>query len=414
MYVNLECHTCFRTNSERLLREALNYADDVYINAYFEVVDLYDDSMTCRCNKTLDCHNRYIELSRFEETTILLLSKYISNRIECCSHCEGKIISRIIDEYYAGESIYELSDSDLKKILSLGKKINDLIEFQLDIRSDRKLVSMLYCRNCGFGFKEHETYNSFDQQFELEEKVYTIDEIERVYEQLRYSRLKDFAKEYGIQITENQMISFVTYLKKHPLLGLNHPVGRNIYKLLKEHYIRKHSSVLEPGTLLYRGRTISKSHENYSFEELWQPPQSIASHGRFNSVGSSVLYCCNKRDFIAIEINPYHKQDICLAVISVKKKMIMLDIDRLFHQFYGFLKENSEYEGIYNLDYVLTNYIADCCKAIGYNGVVYAGVKDTGYTNYAFINFDKQVDLDIVWIERLDVRIQYQTSIVQS
>lgn len=409
----IDCGTCIKNHRERLLTEALSYVDDVYIDAYFDMADTHDD-IICRCNKRIEPPGPYIEENRFIDTSIELLSKYISNKIECCSHCDGTIIDQLIEDHHSGESDYEMSDDDVEYFLSLGTKINDLIEFPLDFKSDQKLISMLHCKNCGYGFKEHEPFNSFDQKFQLDEKVYTLNEIDKVYEQLRYTKIKDFAKEYGIKINENKMIKFVTYLKKHPLLGLNHPVGKNIYKLLKEHYTRQHFSILEQGTFLYRGRTIPKKSENYAIEQLWQPPQSIASHGRFNSVGSSVLYCCNKRDYIALEVHPHHKQDICLAVLSVKRRMIMLDIDKLFYKFNGFLKENSEYDGIYNLDYVLTNYIADCCKAIGYNGVVYSGVKDSGYINYAFFNYEKHIDLEIAWIERLVIKIQYQTSIVRS
>lgn len=35
-----------------------------------------------------------------------------------------------------------------------------------------------------------------------------------------------------------------------------------------------------------------------SDKELWEPPYGVSSHGRYNDIGASVLYCSNNLDVL--------------------------------------------------------------------------------------------------------------------
>ncbi|WP_339816319.1 RES domain-containing protein [Paenibacillus sp. FSL R7-0216] len=409
MYINLNCPTCFTNNEERSIRKALLGTDKIYLEAYFDKATDYDD-LICQCGKEIKQDSFYIQSEKIMEISFLTLSESVSKKIEYCNICEGAIIDHILYENDRGRSEYDLSEQDIKDLENLGTPIPLLIPGILSHKTTNELIAMLSCQNCGFGFNKYDSdllVNHSEFTFYDDDRAFTKKEINYLHERLNYFKLRDFASDYGITFKEEDLIEFRYYLQKHPLLGFKHPVGQQIYKLLQTHFIERHYEVLEPGVIVFRGRTISKSAINYEPNEMWNPPQTWASHGRYNPVGSSVLYCCSKEEYIPFEVNPTSKQDICIAHIHIKETLTMLNVDRLLFRFNSLIREISDVDGVYNDNYALTNYIADCCKEIGYNGIQYSGVRGEDYHNYAFLSFNKAEDMSIVYINRQEIGLQY-------
>lgn len=269
----------------------------------------------------------------------------------------------------------------------------------------------LKCQNCGFGYNRYNPSTDrtrSEYKFFREDAVYSESEIQQFYEIIKYLRIRDFASDYGVQINIEELTEFADYLRANHMLGYFHNVGQTIFNLLKTHYDKAHYEVLKVGTIVLRGRTVQKNNIDYGVDQMWNPPQSWASHGRFNPVGSSVLYCCDNVDSIPYEINPTAKQDICIAHVYIRRPLIMLNIDRLFYKFNDLVRESSNNDGIYNSDYALTNYIAECCKEIGYHGISYKGVRGEDYTNYAILNFSNTEDMSINHVKRMKINVKYE------
>ncbi|WP_339823441.1 RES domain-containing protein [Paenibacillus sp. FSL R7-0163] len=416
MYYNFKCPTCFQKNSYKLIRDLLLKIEPQYLSSYFDLSE-EDDDLLCSCQKKILPQSFYVDMDNFYNNSIRALSESISSKIDYCFHCEGAVIEQLIKDSSREKGEYDLSEHDLENLSMLGNKISKFIFPLLDTRVQKDLLLMLYCQNCGFGYNRSDPLsdrNHSEYRFYMEDGVYSEADIEKFYDMCNSFKIRNFASDYAIDLKYTDLIEFSDYLKNNNMLGSLHRVGRLIYELLLKHYRLKHYVVLESGRILFRGRNISKSEKNYVPDQMWNPPQSWASHGRYNPVGSSVLYCCDSMDSIPYEINTTSKQDVCIADVIIKESLKMLDIDRLFYNFNDLVRENTNIEGIYNSDYSLTNFIAQCCKEIGYNGILYKGVRGENYINYALLNFKESDDLYINYVRRMKINIRYDCEFLYS
>ncbi|MEK5504682.1 RES family NAD+ phosphorylase [Paenibacillus sp. FSL P4-0113] len=414
MYINLHCNTCFKGNlKNKILKDAVMEIESHFLDSYFDQADK-DDELMCVCEKEIAENEYYISEDDFFEISLIVLSESISKKIHYCFNCEGAFINKVIkdDSDYKGH--YDLSDNDVSNLTALGQPVDNLIYYLLEYKVKDNLLLLLKCQNCGFGYNRSDPQTDrtrSEYKFFREDKIYSKEDIQQFYDIIKYTKIRDFASDYGMDINTEDLIEFAIYLRANHMLGYLHNVGQSIFKLLETHFDKAHYGVLRTGTIVFRGRTVTKNCKDYEIDQMWNPPQSWASHGRFNPVGRSVLYCCDNIDSIPYEINPTAKQDICIAHVYIRRPLIMLDIDRLFYKFNDLVRESSNNDGIYNSDYALTNYIAECCKEIGYHGISYKGVRGEDYTNYAILNFTSTDDVSINYIKRMKIKIKYEIEI---
>jgi len=142
---------------------------------------------------------------------------------------------------------------------------------------------------------------------------------------------------------------------------------------------------------------------------MWEPPFGVSSHGRYNVVGTSVLYLTDNKEIIPYEINYGSNQELDIALFNVKKPLKILDLSDLLGDFGRYLSQTTNSLNLLKLEYLLTNYISACCIDIGFNGVKYRSVKEGNYNNFVLFNYQKEEDLEIISVETNKVHILYKT-----
>lgn len=411
MFFNLQCKSCLRDSSKRTIRNYLikNIAP-LNIRAVFDIAE-NDEEEYCLCKKPIDKGNLFISSDRFEDVSIRLIADQISKQIEFCSRCEGEKMDSLLNEYVdlldTKEEKIEIEEID-DYLFNLGTEIKNLFEAPLgNFRIENKIIKHLKCQNCGSGFDSKSLYNPFYDSFKPDEKAFNKEEVDSFYRNVDFNKINSFAKFYGIRLSVTELEEFVNFIYEYPLLAYKHPVGIKIYEMLEAHYYSPNAETIIPPYNLYRGRVKHKLSKPYLANEMWEPPKGVASHGRYNTVGNSVLYCTTDINFIPYEIHPGNYQNLCIAKVRLNKGLKILNIQQLFNKFTGFVGDSTDYMGIYNSNYSLTNYIAECSKNIGYKGVMYEGVKGGKYKNIAFFNYQKGEDLIIDEVTTVDLDIQY-------
>lgn len=415
MLLNLNCRTCFRKSRFNDIKEyILHEINKDWILSVFDVAEEGDEEYCC-CGKLIRPGNLYISEDRFLPIAIDIIATHLSNKIEYCSHCEGKYMKDYIMKYFASndeeDDEYLIDEEKINSILNLGEEMKNLFDRPVgNYRIENMIIKHLRCKNCGYGYNRDDLYDPHATYFDPSDKAFSQNDIDEFYKLVDFNNINNFAEYYGVKISVDELNEFEQYLYEFPLLAYKHPVGKKIYEMLYLHYQSNDCEILPKNTLLFRGRLHSKGSKKYPPEQMWEPPKEKAAHGRYNTVGNSVLYCCNNIEFIPYEIYPNNYQSITIAKVVTQKDLEVLNINKLFEKFSGFIGEKADYDGIYNFKYVLTNYIAECCKEIGFKGVKYEGVKDGEYTNFAFFNYEKETDLKITETISVDVKISYSVS----
>jgi len=382
------------------LESIVSYVDE--LNDYlYEYEDTYDQKTICiRCNNEID--GEYLVKEEKAEKFKIKISQYIgeavSRFISYCSHCE---IVKELDELN-NISVLEFGE----KKYSDGENVVDYLEnLYLPEEFVKYVIKHLSCICCEFGFdKDSQTYpiGMFDESI----KIFSEDEI---FDSLEID-MEDwyhFAEKYQIYLQSFEITNFMALIKKTPMLAFKHSVGEKLYRLLKNMYEEKDYVALD-NRKLFRGRKRSVNSARYTSSEMWEPPFGVSSHGRYNIVGTSVLYLTDNKNFVPYEVNFTSDEELDLATLNIKKPLKILDLSNLIGGFGKHLSQSPNDNNVLKLEYLLTNYISECCRQIGFHGVKYKGVKMGNYNNYALINYEKNVDIEIISVDTVDVRIKYE------
>ncbi|MGE7219331.1 RES family NAD+ phosphorylase [Priestia koreensis] len=353
-----------------------------------------DEEIECNlCHKDVEVDSQYIDsLSYCSE----LIGNQLSKEIGGCQNCEGHDLHNYEHSMNDGESatVFELNIGQ-----SIGEFLNgyEVPEFFYSY-----VLEHLKCK-CGYGGESPNPDDPNAGTFNIHDEIFLKSEIDSFWGYDDYEPLQNLAERYGYTLTDEELKDFSDYIFKFPLLSLKHPAGIKLYSILKRHYQSNDTDLVNKGTLLYRGRPGVVN----SSDDMWEPPVGKSRHGRYNSIGRSVLYCANSQLPIPYEIGLTEDQTFTLAQIEVLNDLECLDITEFTHLSNYFEEAAVKNEGTQIEDvYLLPNFIAECCWELGYKGVKYYSTHTHCDVNYALFNYQRNQELKINGIEHLSYNKQ--------
>ncbi|MEK4083771.1 hypothetical protein [Psychrobacillus sp. FSL K6-1415] len=406
----IKCLNCFElTDTFNFLYmnplESIIEYDDV-LNQYVNINDeetyyKHNGKLLCSlCKEHINIEDYYISSDKEEhlaKAVSELLGVEISKYINYCKNCE---ISRELEEVNR-ISIIEKG----QKLYSQGIEIETfLLKYSVPEKYIPFVIPFLECQCCGYGYNRMEKKyekGCFDDSF----FVFNQDEISDFLE-IDMAEWETFSEKYFIYIKEMELTNFLSSLKKSPMLAFKHSVGQKIYELFSEMYTAGDFISLS-NKKLYRGRIRGIGSEIYQPQEMWSPPFGFSTHGRYNLIGTSVLYLTDEKKYIPHELNYTNAQELDIATIEVNEPLKILDLSKFIGDFGKFLSQSSNNTQILKMEYLLTNYISECCKEIGFNGIKYKGIKEGNYNNYAVFKYEKNKQLKISNVISFKVNIEY-------
>lgn len=352
-----------------------------------------DDDLDCfLCDEHIQAGEDFHKVTVPHDVTITL-ADIVGSNIQECEHCMGVDMPNLFDTGIEGRSV--------SQYLHEAHVPDELIPAFTDL---------VKCK-CGYG-REPKTGNDPEAGiFELTDNVYTKHDFLLGFDATQFSQ---FAKKYNVELAEDDLIEFKNHLKKAPLFGSDHPIGKTIYAILEKHFQQQDYTVLKQGELtLYRGRSHDKHAKKFEYNQLGAAPLGKSSHGRYNAIGVPVFYATDQKEAIPYELRPGFNQAIDIGTFEITKKEFKLfDIGHFDAHFIGFFNEINLDNSTYKESYLLPNYIGACCSKIGYDGVVYKGVHEGAssfsYNNYALFNMEVSLDLTpSAEIETHDLTIRF-------
>lgn len=201
-------------------------------------------------------------------------------------------------------------------------------------------------------------------------------------------------------ISPDEWRKFCRYLIKQNRYILNKKWGRFIETVLFTGKKREH--ILEKGGVLFRARIGSdeREYEDGRIDVSPLPPQEINAppyentiEGRINPEGISYLYLANDVETAISEVRPGLKQDVSVGRFSLTRDIAVIDASQDKHSRYVLSEQNierasEEWEpyvwrdinysfsfpirvGEENAQHVPTQYLSECFKNAGYDGIIY-------------------------------------------
>ncbi|MEI7014614.1 RES family NAD+ phosphorylase [Leptospira licerasiae] len=202
------------------------------------------------------------------------------------------------------------------------------------------------------------------------------------YERENERRLHKIEENYFPKIEE-----FAEYLVKYPMLGLNHKVGRELFRAIQT----LPTEVIQ-NEIWFRSRNAKKLRNPKSIQLLNPNPEKYEiKEGRYNHYGQSHFYCADEEDTALKEI--FSKEDGTGWIQKFKIKYVnnILDItvdpDRedvprnylagamLFSRVLRRTVSKSTY---WKPEYIVPRFVADLAKSLGFRGLIYSGSEHFG------------------------------------
>ena len=183
-------------------------------------------------------------------------------------------------------------------------------------------------------------------------------------------------------VSESELTTFMSQLEDTRTAGITFPVGKKIYDALQcyGHCIGFDKSVY------YHGRKREKTECPYTHQDMLRAPHGISGPGRFNWPGMGHYYFSDEKVGVVKEIHKHSSKQEVIQIAKIKpiKEIKMMDLSGTMKHGKKFLEfirfPLKDMKAIAPREYLIPNFVSDCCKRLEIEGIKYYGGKD--YSNY--------------------------------
>lgn len=338
-----------------------------------------EELICIKCEEVLEPRDMYFidedDINEYKELIAKKIGKILSNQIEYCSHCKGAELEQY--KYVALKEDINLNIGGIDVWDFMNE--NNVLEEYYGL-----VIDNLVCSNCNYGKDDyHPKHNPMGGHFDLDDCFYTETEIDDFWG-VNEQRVSDLASQYGIAFNNSEINEFIEYLYEKPMIAFKSTTAEKLYSLLKKVYEAQDYEIMRIGKKCYRGRSRGKDGSKFAVKDLSYPPSGIASHGRFNAIGISVLYCTNNINGIPYEIEPKKNQVVDVVELMCQKELMLFNIDSVFKGFSEYTSKENIESKMLKKNYLFTNFISDSCSELGYDGITYSSVGTLSHQNMAF------------------------------
>ena len=297
---------------ERPKENIINFLFDEYSQKCFQ-------DITCEsCGTNLVSGESYFpnKVEVINEVKKYVISEINSMIIQCEICSEIKDISYSMKQYFEDD---ETIDTEVDSAITLSELLNEQFNIDSESKYFESITENIHCGNCkngtGNNFEDKKDYGVLNWDTEVYTN-YELDEFEEKFYGEKSALLKEIslmALNFSIEELndlKNDYINNKIYISRNPYFC---KLENRIRKWFKDDkFIYKMSK----NRLLYRIRVVDKD-KNVHKEDLWAPPAEYANQGRFNDMGTSVLYCSNDKSILEKEV-PIKEDDI-----DIKKRILV-------------------------------------------------------------------------------------------
>lgn len=183
-------------------------------------------------------------------------------------------------------------------------------------------------------------------------------------------------------ISTEDCIDFINYLSKYPMMGYKNAIGRKIYDAIKTK-----GSVAINEIILFRIRKPYNILRPYVEEEMYKGPFLKTDVGRFSNYGINYVYFSENLDTAKYESSVDEKSKYTYIEVLLNNPKKVFDISNigipLFSHCY---KQKDETKAKMVINYLIPNFIANCCNELHYDGIKYLSTKNLSVNNYVFFD----------------------------
>lgn len=291
----------------------------------------------------------------FVDDFIAELDSWFSADIKCCDECYDDFVRNwpIISE--RGKHFYSIDVGTFYD----GSRLRDMYTKKQFLEN----VHLVKCPRCGSSIK----YNFWPFEFEFDD----YDSLEVDFESLKDD------------------------IRETPFIVLKNPIADRTFNFIEKQFLKREKTKLD--FPLFRGRVIN--HTGIEKKDFLPPPKEYTNEGRYNHLGIPVIYVANKEITCFNELRQPN-ENLFIAEIFINKELQLLDLNNIEDDknegdllkaivLSSIASSRADDNAKYKPEYYFTRFISDCCKYLGFEGIIYPSVQVGVGEN--FVLFDTNV-----------------------
>jgi archaellum biogenesis ATPase FlaH len=190
-----------------------------------------------------------------------------------------------------------------------------------------------------------------------------------------------------INVSKNDLTAFYRFIQKFPMLAMNDEagIGHKIYELIKTNFYS--NLVIEQDIVLYRARKYDTENTfPYTEDQVYRAPYGSTRRGRFNSPEMNHLYMSTDLVVTLCELDAKVNDRFAILQCIPKHEVRLFDLTRGNYELQSFCMEATMDTN--KREYLIPNFVSNCCRNVGYEGIKYKSVKDVTQINYVLFEHD--------------------------
>lgn len=358
------------------------------------------------CGEVISNNELYFdEHDKFTRKLDVFIGEELTSKIVACEFCSYP--SEISASMRHG-GWFETEDNvdDMIEHFDTAIDVEEFIYNQFGLEYDDIIAKSMYCQNCkngsGVDYDEKINYGYFDKF----SKIHTEDTLGE-FDNRFYGFLNEEVSLLADELTIEELVELKNEFINNKLYVSRSKNFLKLEKKIKTCYEDGTIYTLACGRTIFRTRTMDlgyKIDNLQSDKELWEPPYGVSSHGRYNDIGASVLYCSNNLDVLKKEVDLPKGKEYVYAKFIVRKSLKMCPINYIFNSgkdeysdFDGLISQPSKIDSKkFRVEYIITNIVAAICDKMGYDGIAYKSTKCSESVNYAFFHCKHDIDIKMI------------------
>lgn len=224
-------------------------------------------------------------------------------------------------------------------------------------------------------------YNLKTKQFVISEEPDKTSTVEEMNSLSSAAAMFDTVADEKEYITEHELIDFMNLLETAQSRASLSATGRKIDTLIRDVAER----IGFDRGLFYHGRMMADSKAcPYTNAQMLAAPTGVPGPGRFNNPGRAYYYFADTLEGSRAELRKHDKKNrIQTVVLKPRRDITMIDLSgtlRNAKMFLKYIRFQLDDHSVMPRVYLIPNYVSDCCREHGIEGIKYYGSKK--YSNY--------------------------------
>lgn len=188
-------------------------------------------------------------------------------------------------------------------------------------------------------------------------------------------------------VSAAECFEFVNYLSEFPYLGYKHKTGKDIYKCIDN---QRRDPISKVSVFRVRLSTDKKTMP-YVKSEMFEPMYTVPPQSRFASTGHNPLYLAGDLETAKIETGVTEKSRYTWMEVELVNDFNLLNVtDEKIPVFDYCHKKSTKSGAVLTTEYLMPNFISDCAKDLGFDGLVFNSVHSDTVKNYVIFGAGKK------------------------